>query len=408
MAKKKEATRVTGRDVRQHTGQPWKVIVVLTFLTLIVVVASYGIGGWYFSSEIRSGALQVHPPEGGPFDMTLDRGEAEAIVLRGDPDAANILDDGRFGLVWESGRSLVGGIMSKETSAGISTVYRERITGEEIPPPGSPVRLDPFIWAGDPQTALGIPFAEIEYPAEGGSVGAWYVEGTTSTWAIFVHGKGAPRTEALRLLSLAVDRGYHAMVIDYRNDAGEPPDPSGFYRYGLTEWQDVASAVRYARSNGAQDVVMVGYSMGGANVVSFLLESPLSAQTAAVILDSPVLNFGATIDYAAAQTTLPLTTIAVPGSLTAVAKWIAGWRFDVDWTASDYVSQWRDMKTPMLIFQGTGDTTVPPGPAEDLARNRPDLVSLVEPEGVGHVLAWNADPEGYEAAVNAFLDDLGL
>ena len=198
------------------------------------------------------------------------------------------------------------------------------------------------------------------------------------------------------------------MVIDYRNDAGAPPDPAGIYQYGATEWQDVASAARYARSNGAQDLVMIGYSMGGANVVSFLFESPLSAQTAAVVLDSPVLNFGSTIDHVAAQTTLPLTSIAVPGSLTAVAKWIAGWRFGVDWTATDYVSRSRALDTPVLIIQGTGDDKVPIGPAEQFAANQPDLVTLIAPEDVGHVVAWNADRDAYESSIETFLDGLGL
>ncbi len=280
--------------------QPWKVVVLLIFVSLAVVAVSYGIGGWYFSGEIYNGALQVHPPDEGPLDTTFDRGEADALLFRGNDGSANLFDDGRFGLAWDSGRSLVDGILSTETAAGISTVYRQRIAGEEVPAPGSAVRLDPFIWPGDPQTAHGIPFVEIEYQTEGGRAGAWYIEGTTNTWAIFIHGKGAPRNEALRLLPLAVERGYHAMVIDYRNDPGAPTDPSGVYQYGATEWQDVASAARHARSNGAQDLVMVGYSMGGANVASFLLESPLRSQTAAVILDSPVLNFGATIDHAAA------------------------------------------------------------------------------------------------------------
>ena len=388
--------------------QPWKVVVLLIFLSLAVVVVFYGIGGWYFSGEIYDGALKVHAPADEPLDTTFDRGEADAVVLRGDDDSANILEDGRFGMAWESGTGLVDGILSTGTAGGVSTVYRQRIAGQAIPVPGSAVRLDPFIWPGDPQTALGIPFSEIEYQLEGGRAGAWYIEGTTDTWAIFVHGKGAPRREALRLLPLAVARGYHAMVIDYRNDPGAPPDPTGVYQYGATEWQDVAAAARYARSNGGQDVVMVGYSMGGANVVSFLLESPLRAQTSAVILDSPVLDFGATIEHAAGQTTLPLTSIVVPGSLTAVAKWIAGWRFDIDWTATDYVSQWRDIQTPMLIFQGSGDETVPLGPAQQLAGYRPDFVTLVAPEGVGHVLAWNADREAYEASVSAFLDGLDL
>jgi len=171
MAKTSEPSRVTSPGVRQRTVQPWKVIVVLVFLALVAAAAFYGIGGWYFSGEIHSGALQVHPPEDGPFDITFDRGEADVVVMRGDPDAANLLEDGRFGLVWESGRSLVDGIVSEGTSGGISTVYRQRIAGEAIPAPGSSVRLDPFVWAGDPQSALGIPFTEIEYPIERGRAG---------------------------------------------------------------------------------------------------------------------------------------------------------------------------------------------------------------------------------------------
>lgn len=388
--------------------KPVRIILIFLFLFLLFVVAFYAIGGWYFSGEIRSDALKVHPPEAGPLDITFDRGAATTVVLRGDPEAQNLLEEGRFGLMWDSGQSVVDGIVSSDTAGGTATVFRERVAGEPIPGPGSSVRLDGFVWSGDPETSLGIPFREIRFPVNGGTAGAWRIEGTTDTWMIFVHGKGAPRNEALRLLPLAVERGYHAMVIDYRNDPGAPPDPSGFYQYGVTEWDDVAAAARYARSNGADNLVMVGYSMGGANVVSFILRSPLRAQTAAVILDSPVLDFGSTIDYGAAQTTLPLTSITIPSSLTSVAKWIASWRYDIDWDDADYVSQWRDYHSPTLLFQGTGDKTVPLGPAQQFAGVRSDVVTLVSPPNVGHVLAWNADPVGYEATVNSFLDDLGL
>lgn len=399
---------VSRPGVRRRIVRPSRIILVIVILILLLTLAFYGIGGWYFSGEIYSGALQVHPPEDGPLDITFDRGEAATVVLRGDPDAQNMLEDGQFGLMWESGASQVGGIVSSDTAGGTAEVFRQRVAEQPIPAPGSSVRLDAFVWSGNPQTALGIPFQEITYPVNGGTAGAWYVEGTTDTWMIFVHGKGAPRNEALRLLPLAVDRGYHAMVIDYRNDPGAPPDPSGLYQYGVTEWDDVASAARYARANGAQQLVMVGYSMGGANVVSYILRSPLRAQTAAVILDSPVLDFESTVDYGAAQTTLPLTSITIPSSLTSVAKWIASWRFDINWGDADYVSRWRDYHTPTLLFQGTGDTTVPLGPAQQFAGVRSDVVTFVAPPDVGHVLAWNADQAGYEAAVTSFLNGLGL
>ena len=193
-------------SVRQRSGGPWKIILSTVLLILILVLAFYGIGGWYFSGEIYSGAIQVHPPETGEFNVTLDRGEAEAVVLQGDSSGTNLLADGRFGLMWESGESLVDGILSADTSGGTSTVFRQRVAGEALPPPGTAVRLDSFVWSGDPQTALGIPFTEIEFPVERGEAGAWYVEGTSNTWMIFVHGKGAPRNEALRLLPLAVER----------------------------------------------------------------------------------------------------------------------------------------------------------------------------------------------------------
>ena len=408
MTSSSETSVVARSGVRTRALRPWRVVVWLIVLILILVLAFYAIGGWYFSGEIYSGALQVHRPEAGDFDITLDRGEAEILVLRGDDDAVNLLDDGRFGLMWESGESLVDGILSSDTAGGQSTVYRTRVPDEPIPPPGSPVRLDSYIWSGDPQTALGIPFTEITYQVEGGNAGAWYVEGSSDTWIIFVHGKGAPKNEALRLLPIAVDRGYHAMVIDYRNDPGAPPDPSGTYQYGVTEWKDVASATRHARSAGGRNVIIVGYSMGGSNVLSFLLESSLRSQTVAVILDSPVLNLGSTIDHAADQTYLPLTSVPLPRSLTSVAKWIAGWRYSIDWNDTDYVSRSRDLQTPMLVIQGTGDETVPSEPADELARLRPDIVTLSTPPGVGHVLAWNADADGYQDLVTTFLDNLGV
>jgi hypothetical protein len=35
-------------------------------------------------------------------------------------------------------------------------------------------------------------------------------------------------------------------------------------------------------------------------------------------------------------------------------------------------------------------------------------VTLSAPPGVGHVLGWNADPDGYEATISTFLDGLGV
>ena len=128
-----------------------------------------------------------------------------------------------------------------------------------------------------------------EYPA-------WFVPGTRDTWAIVVHGNSMSRLDGLRMVPITVDAGFPTLVPTYRNDTGAPEDPSGKLRYGLTEWRDLEAAVRYALDNGAKDVVLAGYSMGGGVIMAFLQRSKLRDDVRAVILDAPMLDFSATVD----------------------------------------------------------------------------------------------------------------
>ena len=90
---------------------------------------------------------------------------------------------------------------------------------------------------------------------------------------LFVHGYNTPRREALRLLAPVVKAGFPAMVLAYRNDPGAPSSADGLRRWGATEWRDLEAATAYALDHGAERVVLVGYSMGGAT------PSPGSATT---------------------------------------------------------------------------------------------------------------------------------
>ena len=164
----------------------------------------------------------------------------------------------------------------------------------------------------------------------------------------------------------------------------------------------------YARSKARRPVIMVGYSMGGANVLSFLLESPLRAQTAAVILDSPVLDFGSTIDYAADQTHLPLTSVRYPAASPPLRSGSRDGDTSIDWDDTDYVSRWRDSTLRCSSSRGPEMRRSRPGPRTNLPAFAPTSSRSSSPPDVGHVLAWNADADGYEDIVNTFLDDLGL
>ena len=54
--------------------------------------------------------------------------------------------------------------------------------------------------------------------------------------------------------------------------------PDGFYRFGETEWEGLEGAAQYALDKGAEDLILVGYSMGGAIITNFLFESLLAEQ----------------------------------------------------------------------------------------------------------------------------------
>ncbi len=374
-----------------------RVLRTVAVLAAAAVAVFYVGGGWYYANEIRDGALVLAPRTDPAPSGTVVEIDDAAVVLS--MTAGATLPPGFQGIRDGDGYLQVGPIAGTATAEATAEIVEAW-----GPPPqaGDPIAIDGFAYPDDPGTAFVYPFTEITYDSDIGAMDAWYLRGNSDLWMIFVHGRGASKAEALRMLPVAFDRSYHALVIGYRNDPGLPEDPSGYTQYGLTEWIDVSNAAAYARANGADRIVVVGYSMGGAAVLRYLQESPLRNQTVAAILDSPVVDLEATIDHNARSRELPLLG-TVPGSLTAVAKQLASWRFGIDWDRYDVTDRWQDLHTPMLVFHGTADTSVPIGPTRRLANLRPDLVTLVE-TGADHVQSWNLDPDGYRAAVEAFLD----
>lgn len=58
---------------------------------------------------------------------------------------------------------------------------------------------------------------------------------------------------------------------------------------------------------------------------------------------------------------------------------------------------------PILLLHGTDDQTVPVSVSDRFAAARPDLVTYVRSDGVGHVGTQAADPQGYHRALERFL-----
>jgi pimeloyl-ACP methyl ester carboxylesterase len=247
---------------------------------------------------------------------------------------------------------------------------------------------------------------EVAYASPLGTMDAWYLPAGGATWVIHVHGKGTTPAEAEPMFGPLQEAGYPQLAITYRNDEGQPADPSGYYQYGATEWEDVSGAVAYALDNGAERVVLNGYSTGGAHVLSFMYRQSLDTMSG-VLLDSPNIDLSETVDYGASQRELPLLPFNVPASVSAVAQFFTSLRIEVNWQSLDYVERSAEsLRQPVLVHHGTADLTVPISESIELAETQPDLVQLIQVEGADHVGSYDADPQKYISEVLAFLQEV--
>lgn len=375
-------------DKRTASAPRWRTpLLGLSAVTLILIVALVG-AGWYYSNALRDGALVPNHDPAEPDLQVMDSADGQVTLgVTPDTDAdGDWTTDGVFGLEWDGGYGQVGSILEVDERR----VVREFVPVQGELKSGEMVRLDSFAFPGDPMQAHGIPFEDVTFSSELGELPAWFVDGDRDTWVIFVHGKGASRREALRMLPSVTEMDFPSLVITYRNDPEAMPD--GFYGYGQTEWKDLEAAADYAVRHGANELILVGYSMGGSIVTNFLYESPLADRVAGPVLDSPMLDFGATIDLGARQQ-------GAPGFLTAIGKHVASFRFDIDWGDLNYMSRADELDVPLLLFHGDEDDRVPVETSDTLAEARPDIVTYERLEGAGHVRSWNVDQGGYEAAV---------
>jgi uncharacterized protein len=374
-----------------------------TWISLLVLVVVFHVaGGWYFGSVLVADGFEPAGPDTTP-NVQVVTADADTVELRPTvDDLSALVRPGIFGLAHDGGYGQLGVILSD----GATVVRAFDPLDGGAPVVGGAARIDGFAFPPDPAAALGRPVETVTYPSPLGDFEAWQVDGTRPDWVIHVHGKGSSPSEAIRLMRPLADASYPQLVITYRNDEGQPADPSGYYQYGATEWEDVAAAVEYARSQGSQRVILVGYSTGASHVLAYLYRAPRE-RVAAAVLDAPNIDFSTTVDFNAAQRQVPLLGIPIPQSLTFLAKWYASLRTGVNWESIDYVDRADRLAVPTLVFHGTEDRSVPPASSRAFQVERPQFVTLVEVGGAGHVESWNVDPEAYESRVLAFLQASG-
>lgn len=362
------------------------------------LLAAAGGASWYYASRLTEPPGAVAPVPRDDDRVEIQTSTANAVVLEG----ADADRPGVWGLVWADGYGRVHEVLDRE---GEFVARRFELLEGDLPEQ-VPAALDPYAFPPDP-VHLDLPWRDVTIDAPVGPCPAWLWpteeghEEHRTTWAIMVHGRSARRHEAFRMVPTLHDAGFPCLAISYRNDAEAPRSADGLSHLGATEWEDVEAAVRYALQHGATDVLLVGYSMGGACVVNFTRLSSLADRTAGLILEAPVLDWGPVIRAAAVDRGLPRSVLPV---LMPAAMRIASARTGIDWSTMRHDPE--VFTYPKLLIHGDADPVVPIELADVLADARPDIVTYLRVPGAGHVRNWNRDPGTYEAAVRAFVAGL--
>ncbi|MCX4746125.1 lysophospholipase [Kitasatospora sp. NBC_01287] len=304
---------------------------------------------------------------------------------------------GRYALDWPGGHAVVGKVLRTGPQ---SVTRRLELTAGSPLTAGTEVELSPRVLRGDPGSACGLDYMDVLVDGELGALPAWYVPAVRGTWVIAVHGRLADRRQALPVLPLLKRLNLPALVVSYRGDQGAPASPDGIGHFGETEWRDVEAAIHFAKEAGAGRIVLYGWSVGAATVLRTAAESGYRHELAGLILDSPVLDWSASVRGVAARAGVPG---AVAGQLGA---WAAEGRTGVDPAGFARLADGAELAVPTLLLHSPQDAVAPFAAARRLAELRPDLVSLRSIPDAGHAALWNADPRGYEEALRRYLTPL--
>lgn len=363
--------------------------------TTVIGTGAAALAAGRYASDV---ALKPAPDRPLPGDgrLTVHATTADRITLT---RSLSALRPGRYGLTGRGTHAVIGPVADDVPHKADTVVRRlERVTHGTLSR-GSRVWLTPQVHIGNPADALGLECADVDVPGELGALPTWFLPGERDTWVITVHGLGTTREHPMVVMPFLQRQHFPVLDPAYRNDPGAPRTSDGRTHLGDAEWRDVDAVIRYALRYGARRVILHGWSTGATMALHAAAHSALRDRIAGLVLDSPVLDWRATVRALAAarrmpRPVLPLAVRAAEGSTGLY---------------SDRLAEARDpalLSVPTLIFHGPGDTIAPWTASRRLAAARPDLVGLHTVRNAPHGAMWNAAPDAYEETLRRFLTPL--
>jgi alpha-beta hydrolase superfamily lysophospholipase len=232
---------------------------------------------------------------------------------------------------------------------------------------------------------------------------AWFFSGQSTKWVIHVHGRRAGMGETLRNVSQFSDLGFNQLTISMESDPKPYGHGSKRSRLGFTEWREIETAVLYAKSQGATEILMFGWSQGSFMIGQFLRSSEHTSLVKGAIMDSPLLDYRSTMRFHAARQGIDtaLGDRVIDSIQKDLAVRLFGYR-NIDVDRMSLAKNQLRTKVPVLILYSRKDGHVETMDVFDFERINPD-VTLVEIVGAKHCRLYNHDKEKYQQSIKEWL-----
>ena len=346
----------------------------------------------YYAIETRRQGFKIFWQKLEYFSSVISVDEEKVSFRPRGKDISNGQLD-NIGLVGRTGSLALSGPYTIED--GIIT--RQILSRNGFLEKGAWVRTSLFVHEENPKANLDLNYHDVSFESELGTLTGWHIPKDTNHWIIGIHGHRSYRTETMRFVPTFQKCGLNVLLSDYRNDENAPIDKGGYHMFGLTEWPDLESAVNFCKANGAEKIFLMGHSMGGAILMKYLLESPTASIISGAILESPALDLNKIIEMKAAE--IPLLPRGAEYPVKKLVSRMVGLR----WEDLNYLKRTEELSTPMLLIHSQADETVPVSLSDQLATQRPDIVTYLRLENALHAAAWNTDKEVVESSIGTFI-----
>lgn len=351
-------------------------------IVLLIVCSILGLS-WYIAGRLLNRKSSTR------FNIDVVSIDTQTIRLK---RTKNTWLPGIFGVTGKNGQAIIGPVIEGDDES----VTRQIIQQEGVIVPQEKVAWNTTIYGGRFKDQLPLTINKISFPAPPGAMPAWHVAGGT-TWAILIHGSTATQEQGLRTFPTLVESGCSILDIAYRNDRGAPSSSDGLSHSGDTEWEDLEAGVKYALEQGAQRIILIGWSMGALIALTFLSRSFYADQVHALVFDSPILSWKATVRFLVKNNRLP-------GIIAVVTALIIALRTGVKFSALDQLQQ--PLKpVPILLFHGINDKTAPIGISDSYVEKHPSII-YHRIADADHTQCWNVNGEYYTLQLRSFLSDV--